>query len=162
MNDVDAGSTMTATGPAIGRAASCPFGPDFFLVHLRRFVRDCCPSPDEGLPRVSVCLVNGEVLELCRVVALSTCWVALAVFDETTSGARAMRTDIVPYPTIQRVVVRGPVGDGGAGFRMLEASASGETAERLLEAAGGAANPAVSDGVTWLDAGMDPDPQGPR
>lgn len=154
MPEVEPISSTPEPGTPELRRRECPFGPDFFVVHLRRFVRDRCPSPGESLPHVSIHLIDGEILELCHVVALSTCWVGLAVFDGEPSGPRTMRTDIVPYPTIQRIVVRAsPDGDARAGYELDHEAAAGdaETAERLLAAASGTARAGASNGVTWLE-----------
>lgn len=97
--------------------ASAPcFGPSFFVSQLAPFVRDRCPSPEEGLPRVLIHLTGGELLDVCHVMALSPRWVALAVFDE---DAR-MRTELVPYGSIARLAICAPrasADDRKVGFR---------------------------------------------
>lgn len=90
-----------------GPEAGLPFAARFFLTHLRGFVLDRCPSPDMGLPRVELHLADGEVLDLCHVIAVTQAWVALAVNEETGGREhRRMRTELVPYAFIVRVTVR--------------------------------------------------------
>lgn len=80
-----------------------PFGPDFFLVHLARFIRDRCPDPSEQLPRVDI-RAAGEPLTVSHVIAVVPSWVALAVRDRHDHDAE-MRTELIPYETISRVTV---------------------------------------------------------
>lgn len=90
-------------GPTV--VASYPFGPEFFLEHLRAFARDHCPDPAEGLPRVLVHLVSGEQLELCHVIGLAPGFVALAV-RESAADSHVMRTELVPYACLARLTIR--------------------------------------------------------
>ena len=82
--------------------ASQPFGPTFFLSHLRGLVRDHCPSPGE-LPRVDVHLHDGELLHVCHVVGLAPLFVAIAVAEP--SHPTSMRLEMIPYDTIRRVTL---------------------------------------------------------
>lgn len=85
----------------------CPFGPSFFLGQLRGFGRDRCPDPDEGLPVVKLYLADGDVLDVCHIIGASPRWIALAVNEtERSSGERPMRTELVPYSLVSRVVIR--------------------------------------------------------
>jgi hypothetical protein len=96
--------------------STATFGPGFFLGQLRAFARESCPSSSEALPSVALHLATGEVLELCHVMGLAPAFVALAVFDDAKTGhggARAMRTDLVPYSLITRVTIR-PRHESGA------------------------------------------------
>jgi len=104
---------------AVAELAALPycFGPAFFLSHLRRYVRDACPSPGEGLPQVEVHLGDGRSLMLCHVVLVTPQWVALSVFDEGHGRHGAMRTDLVPYGLITRISIsRGADGGSAIGF----------------------------------------------
>ena len=93
----------TATLPA----SPFVFGPEFFLTHLRSFVRERCPTPADALPLVQVHLGSGEVLDLCHVVAISDRWVALAVREEARGAAEMrMHTSLTPYELICRVEIR--------------------------------------------------------
>jgi len=81
-----------------------PFGPLFFLQQLAAFVRDRCPAPEEGLPVVSLHLLDGEVLDVCHIIGVSPRWLALATFDtEKASDKPPMRTELIPYSIIARV-----------------------------------------------------------
>ena len=83
-----------------------PFGPLFFLEHLRGLVRDRCPDPSEGLPSVHLHLLDGECLDVCHVIGISPAWIALAVNEpERPAGSALMRTEMVPYSTIGRVTI---------------------------------------------------------
>lgn len=100
--------TALATAPT--------FGPAFFLSQLVQLVRDSCPAPSEGLPRVLVHVAGGDVLDVCHVIAIAPRWVALAVFDEEDR----MVTEFVPYPLITRLSVCAPrakAGERKLGFR---------------------------------------------
>ena len=94
------------------------FGPRFFLEQLGGLVRDRCPAPAEELPIVQLHMFGGEVLDVCHVIGLTPVWVALAVYDKPwSSGARVMRTDLVPYQAILRVTIRSaPAGSHRIGF----------------------------------------------
>ena len=124
-----------------------PFGPTFFLGPLRAFVRERCPSPDEGLPRVTVHLEDGSALDVCHVKGLSEDLVALAVYDPVQPfGCRAMATLLVPYAAIARVAIRaGLPHDASLGFDaarrpvvLTDDTPSARAAEELLRAAAGA------------------------
>ncbi len=84
-----------------------PFDAGFFLSQLAGFVRNRCPSPEAGLPKVELHLMAGEVLDLCHVIGVSPGWVALAVAEPSglTLPPR-VRTELVPYAAIVRVTVR--------------------------------------------------------
>lgn len=83
------------------------FGPLFFLQHLRGFVRERCPEPQEGLPQVRVRLADGLELDICHIVGVTPKWIALAVYDtERDEESTRMRTDLVPYSMITRLVIR--------------------------------------------------------
>lgn len=125
-----------ASKPVVSTA---PFGPGFFLGQLRAFARDRCPDPSEGLPGVELHLATGEVLELCHVMGLAPCVVALAVRDGSGTEAR-MRTEIVPYSLITRVTIRSVRAAGGhVGFDLHHApeilSHAGTPEEALRAAA---------------------------
>lgn len=118
-----------------------PFGPGFFLGQLRGFARDRCPHPGEALPAIELHLASGEVLDLCHVMGLAPAFVALAVRDgpRTGTGEAPMRTELVPYALIARVVIR-PVHAAGAhvGFNLDHAPdllAQPDSAEAALKAA---------------------------
>jgi hypothetical protein len=84
-----------------------PFGPNFFIRHLRAFARERCPDPSERLPAVQLHLTSGEVLDLCHVIGLAPAWIALAVHEtDRPSGAPLMRTELVPYANIHRVTIK--------------------------------------------------------
>jgi hypothetical protein len=84
-----------------------PFGPKFFVLHLRAFARERCPDPSERLPAVQLHLTSGEVLDLCHIIGLAPAWVALAVHETARpSGAPSMRTELVPYANIHRVTIK--------------------------------------------------------
>ena len=86
--------------------AHATFGPIFFLRHLRGLVRDQCPDPSEGMPRVVLHLVDGAELDVCHVIGIDARWIALAVREPEQEGRLlAMRTELVPYPMIVRIVI---------------------------------------------------------
>jgi len=124
-----------------------PFGPQFFVGHLRAFVRERCPEPSERLPVVVLHLVSGEALDVCHVIGLAPGWVALAVHEsDRPSGAPTMRTELVPYSTIHRVTIRslrsagGHIGfDNGHPLRAIAPTQEAATPspEEALRAAGG-------------------------
>ena len=130
-------SRPDATAPS-EPVSTAPFGPGFFLGQLRAFARDRCPDPSEGLPRVELHLATGEALDLCHVMGLAPCFVALAVRDGSGSEPQ-MRTEIVPYSFITRVTIRPLRGAGGhVGFDLHhdpEILAQGDSAEETLRAA---------------------------
>jgi len=119
-----------------------PFGPTFFLAHLRGLVRDRCPDPSEHLPEVMLRLADGEALVVCHVMALGPGWVAIAAVDgKGPGGAPRMRTEIVPYGAIVRVIVRrlpareGPIGfEPGVEPRLLTSIAAQESPSSAEEA----------------------------
>jgi hypothetical protein len=88
-----------------GADLACAFGPSFFLGHLRRFVRDRCPDPQERMPIVQVYLAGGETLDLCHVMAVSPRWVLLAVRD-AVSHPDGMAVEVVPYELIRHICIR--------------------------------------------------------
>jgi hypothetical protein len=81
-----------------------PFGPAFFLTHLRALVQDHCPAPGE-LPNLDLHLFGGEVLHVCHIVGVAPAWVALAVRE--AAHATAMQRVMIPYAAIARVTLRG-------------------------------------------------------
>ena len=82
------------------------FGPVFFLRHLRGLVREQCPDIAEGLPSVVLHLMDGSELDVCHIVGIDPRWIALAVRESGQEGSpMAMRTELVPYPMIVRVVI---------------------------------------------------------
>ena len=93
--------------------ASVPFGPSFFMTQLRAFVRDRCPDPAEALPSVEIELDTGEIVDVCHVIGVAPHWIALAARDSGQSSAPSMRTELIPYATIRRVMIR-PVRPGAA------------------------------------------------
>lgn len=114
-----------------------PFGPAFFLKHLAGFVRDRCPTPAEALPHVRLHLADGEVLELCHVIALAPHWVAFAVVEAGEgAGNRPMHTELVPYQMLVRVVIRAsPVRGSHIGFHQASPPVVQATPEKLLHVA---------------------------
>ena len=120
---------------ALARAdAGCAFGPAFFLGQLGRFVRDQCPAPEEHLPHVQLRLADGETLDLCHVVGVSSKWVVLAVREPGAHG-HEMTTALVPFEMVQSVRIRA---HHEAGVRVGFAQAQRPTvisAERLVDAA---------------------------
>ena len=91
-----------------------PFGPLFFLQHLRGLIRDRCPEPGEGQPTVEFHLADGEVLNVCHVMGIAPNWIALAVSEvDRPMGSATMRTELLPYATIARVTIRSLPRDGG-------------------------------------------------
>lgn len=117
----------------------CPFGPAFFAMQLRGLVRDRCPDPAEGLPSVQIHLRDGDCLEVCHIIGFTPQWVALAVWDD---GPTKMRTELVPYEMMTRVVIRSCATDGKEiGFDTTRAPApladAEMTPEDALRAAGG-------------------------
>lgn len=121
--------------------ARVPFGPGFFLVHLRAFVRDRCPDPSEALPHVQIHLASARVLDVCHVIGVTPFWVALAVRETDSPRERhAMRTELVPYVTIAGVTIRSlPPGDPHIGFDREHEPLVIEqaSAEKILERAAG-------------------------
>jgi hypothetical protein len=119
----------------IGRAVS--FGPTFFLTHLAAFVRQQCPDPAEGLPFVHLHLVGGEVLDLCHVIGLTPCWIALAVYEEGAGAPpRTMRTELVPYELMMRISIRvGQAQGARLGFHQESPPAFSKTPEEALQVA---------------------------
>jgi hypothetical protein len=95
----------------------CPFGPVFFLTHLKAFIRDRCPEPAEGRPVVRLHLIGGEVLDVCHVIGLAPGFVALAVYE---GGGHRMRTEIVPYLAIVRVTIAEDRRESEIGFGQAE------------------------------------------
>ncbi|MCC7383974.1 MAG: hypothetical protein IT384_19185 [Deltaproteobacteria bacterium] len=94
------------------------FGPRFFLTYLPGLLRERCPEPADGLPRVSLHVTSGEILDVCHILGLAPRWVALAVFDGGEGAGTAMRTELVPFETILRISIRLPKGgDRAMGFR---------------------------------------------
>jgi hypothetical protein len=95
--------------------ARVPFGPGFFLTHLRAFVRDRCPDDSEALPIVELGLDTGEAIDVCHIIGVSPLFVALAARDARRGGepVAQMRTELIPYMTIRRVTIR-PAAPGGA------------------------------------------------
>lgn len=94
------------------------FGPRFFLTYLPGLVRERCPEPVESLPRVSLHVASGEILDVCHIIGLAPRWVALAVYDGGEGAGAAMRTELVPFETILRISIRLPKGgDRAMGFR---------------------------------------------
>ncbi len=88
-------------------AGGPPFDAGFFLGQLAGFVRDRCPPPEAGLPKVELHLADGEVFDLCHVIGVAPSWAALAVIEPgDRHGERRMRTELVPYASILRVTVR--------------------------------------------------------
>lgn len=84
-----------------------PFDAAFFLGQLAGFVRDRCPPPEAGLPKVELHVADGDVLDLCHVIGVARDWVALAVKEPTGSGAQPrMRTELVPFGSLVRVTIR--------------------------------------------------------
>lgn len=125
-------------GPLEKADARYPFGPSFFLGQLERFVRDHCPSPEEHLPHVQLKLVDGETLDLCHVVGVSSKWVVLAVLDPGAHG-HEMTTALVPFEMVQGVRIRAHHQTGAtAGFAQTQQPAA-ISAEMLVEAAFGRA-----------------------
>ena len=115
----------------------CPFGPLFFLGHLRSFVRERCPEPSETRPVVRLHLVGGDVLDVCHVIGLAQGFVALAVYED---AGRGMRTEIVPYLAIARVTIQADRRESEIGFGQKEpplilADKGAVSAEDLLERA---------------------------
>lgn len=117
--------------------ARCPFGQTFFAGQLGGLVRERCPKPQEGLPRVQLHLHSGERLDLCHVIGFAPLWVALAVWE---SGSE-MRTELVPYESIVRVTIGAPRETGTRiGFDQSRAPMAmagiAMTPEQALRAAG--------------------------
>lgn len=120
--------------------ARVPFGPGFFLTHLRAFARDRCPDPSEALPLVEIHLDNGLTLDVCHVIGVTPFWVVLAVREAKSARERPMRTELVPYVTIARVTIRPlPPGEAHIGFDREHQPLVIETAspEKILERAAG-------------------------
>jgi hypothetical protein len=140
MADVDTGGADVPTlehrtAVALARAdAMCAFGPNFFVGQL---VRDHCPSPEDKLPHVQLKLADGEILDLCHVVGVSTKWVVLAVLDP---GAHThdMISVLVPFEMVQGVRIRAHQQAGAVGFLQSHRPAV-ISAENLVGAAFGAA-----------------------
>lgn len=83
---------------------SVPFGPAFFATRLAAFMRDRCPTPEDGLPVVLLHLTDGQVIDVCHVIGLASAWVALAAHAERSEErGPLMRTEVVPYVSILRV-----------------------------------------------------------
>jgi hypothetical protein len=128
----------------IEQDSRCPFGPTFFLMQLRAFVRDRCPNLSEGLPSVQLHLAEGEILDVCHIIGLAPRWLAVAVIESGRSAAsHAMRTEIIPYELVSRVSVRtiGPE-PGHIGFeagRNPELLAGGGSPEAAFLAMAGVA-----------------------
>ncbi len=100
-----------------------PFGPLFFLTHLRGFVRDRCPDEAKTWPTVELWLHSGERLGICHVIGVAPLYAVLAVDDDRDpGGSRAMRTELVPYQLIARVTIRAAQRAGpGFGFKSATA-----------------------------------------
>lgn len=119
-------------------AAQGAFGPLFFLTQLGAFVRDHCPDSAEALPSVEMRLHSGESLEVCHIIGVGPLYVAVAVYDDDeTSGTRAMRTELLPYAAIARVIIRAAPPTGPRiGFRVTPVSplraGAGLTPEQAL------------------------------
>ena len=115
----------------------CPFGPLFFLGHLKAFVRDRCPDPSEARPVVRLHLIGGDVLDVCHVIGLAPGFAALAVYED---GGRRMRTEIVPYIAIVRVTISADRRESEIGFGQTQPPAilsdtGPASAEELLKRA---------------------------
>lgn len=83
------------------------FGPIFFLRQLGGLVRDRCPDPSEDVPGVAILLADGSELDLCHIIGVTPKWIAMAVYQtDRGDAARRMRTELVPYAMITRVVIR--------------------------------------------------------
>jgi hypothetical protein len=133
-----------------------PFGPAFFMTHLRAFVAETCANPVAGLPAVEIQLADGEVLDLCHIVGVTPQWVALAVNEaEPDKSKPLIRTDIVPYATITRVTLRDARPEAThLGFdraripRVMNARPAALTPEALVQAAATAREAAGSAAPT--------------
>lgn len=90
--------------PADPTCGAFIFGPQFFRAHLGGIVKEQCAGPAEAMPAVQIHLVDGQVLDVCHVVALAPRWLALAVL-ESLEGM-AMHLELVPYQLIARVSIR--------------------------------------------------------
>lgn len=110
--------------------AALVFGPSFFMRQLGAYIRDRCPEASEVLPFVHVRLTNGESLDVCHVIGLSTRWVALATYRESSSG---MATELVPYECITRITIEPGQAEGARiGFQQKTPPTLEETAEEVL------------------------------
>ena len=113
------------------------FGPLLFLGELAGFVRDRCPDPADGLPRVELRLGDGETVDVCHVVGVTPRWVAIAAREPANRGQ--MQTVLVPYEAIVRITIRAvSASEHAVGFdqphapRIVDERAS---AEKILTAA---------------------------
>ncbi|MBI4817420.1 MAG: hypothetical protein HY791_14255 [Deltaproteobacteria bacterium] len=101
------------------------FGPEFFLHWLGAFVRNQCPDPAAGLPKVHIHLASGDILDLCHIIGAAPCWIAVAVDEGAGPDGRQMRTELVPYQSIVRITIRNPdegtptIGFGGEPVRRV-------------------------------------------
>lgn len=121
---------------------SVPFGPAFFATRLAAFVRDRCPTPEDGPPVVLLRLCDGEVVDVCHVIGLARNWVALAAHAERgAERTPRMRTEIVPYAAILRVTFMADTRDGERiGYRQ-------ESEPLAFVGGGGAAGPFSAEGM---------------
>ena len=99
-----------------------PFGPSFFMTQLRGLVRDRCPLGAEDCPRVEFLLRSGESVDVSHVIGVAPRYVALAVYEGVDTETPTMRSEMLPYELIVRIVIRSGRPDKGPsfGFKMAQ------------------------------------------
>lgn len=147
--------------------ANATFGPIFFLRHLRGLIREQCPEPSEGIPRVVLHLMDGSELDVCHVIGIDARWIALAIREpEQKPGPMAMRTELIAYPMIVRIAIYAArqvsshhVGFDVARYPRIVAEEPGGVAmtpEEALRAVAGAAGSASTQDSPHTEQGGDP------